>query len=100
MEQYYPIESLLQNEIKSLSDYLNYETDLEELLAILYSFLEEATKENNQEKIKIAIDKLINFSKLCSKRYLEKRNIEAEHMPFSYYANKPKSLPSAILFID
>ena len=45
MEQYCPIELTLQNEINALSKHLNYEADLEELMAILYTRYLNAEKE-------------------------------------------------------
>ena len=98
MEQYCPIELTLQNEINALSEHLNYEADLEELMAILYTRYLNAEKEQNDEEIKNSISEIIEFLRICSERYENKRFIEAQHMPFSDYFNKPKPLLSAILF--
>lgn len=98
MEQYCPIELTLQNEINALSEHLNYETDLEELMAILYTRYLNAKKEQDDKEIENSVSEIIEFLRICSERYENKRFIEAQHMPFSYYFNKPKPLPSAILF--
>ena len=61
MEQYCPIELTLQNEINALSKHLNYEADLEELMAILYTRYLNAEKEQNDEEIKNSISEIMEL---------------------------------------
>ena len=69
MEQYCPIELTLQNEINALSKHLNYEADLEELMAILCTRYLNAEKEQNDEEIKNSISEIIEFLRICSEQF-------------------------------